>query len=328
MRSGDGSFTVEASLTFPLVMLATFAIVFACLFFYQRVALQFAAEQTAERAAFVWDNSAKELETGLFAIGQTDGLYWRTFQDHALDIFHWMTGRTVSGVSLPSGRSGEGLQGAEKKLNRSAGTLSTAVTGDLTYTNYLFLRKVEAKLKQIFVTPLYVWKWLKRDSVHADAASYVVEPAEFMRTVDLIRTFVQEVKDRISPGRASALFQEPSRVPPVDVKITSHAQAADYLRKLVSGIEKEFEVSAEPRRIRRVDALDATGIAHQAFYTFSESQLRNEQLPKDLELLKRGSEIKGVVWHFFKQSKKEKVTLSASFQEELRKKGVIAVIHE
>lgn len=328
IKSENGSFTIEASLTFPLVFLCTLAVIFACLFFYQRVVIHYTAAITAERAAFAWDNSAKDQVTGSFDILRHDGLYWRIFQDHTFDIFHFFTGKRETGLPLPSTRSTENLQGVDKKLQRAANMLSPSVKGELKYTNYLLLRKIETDLEQPAKTPLYVFQWLKRNEVKSTAASYIVEPVEFIRTVDLIRTFVQEIKGRIKPDEAVQMFQEPAFSQREDVQISNHNQAAEYLRRLVNGVEKNMVVSVNPKRTRLVDALDVNGVAHQAFYTFSEFQLKTEQLPKDVELLKQSGQVKGVVWHFFKQSKKDKVELSASFREEVGRIGIVVVIHE
>jgi hypothetical protein len=64
-------------------------------------------------------------------------------------------------------------------------------------------------------------------------------------------------------------------------------------------------------------------VAHIAFYTFTENQLRSEQMTKDFELLKQGSQVKGVVWHFFKKN----AGPSDKLRRELENKGIAVVIH-
>jgi hypothetical protein len=142
----------------------------------------------------------------------------------------------------------------------------------------------------------------------------------------LTRTFVEEVKGRIKPAAALQTMVEPQSSPEQAAVINSHSSAARYLRTLVNGKEQTIQVKQGIQRV--VDAMDANQVAHQAFYTFNESQLRNEQLPKDKDLLSNGSIVKGVVWHFFKQSKNAQVKLTPSFRQELERNGIVIVLHE
>jgi hypothetical protein len=158
------------------------------------------------------------------------------------------------------------------------------------------------------------------------AFSYVVEPAEFVRTVDLARSFIREIQGRIKPSEVAGWLTEPSSLPDEPNVISSEKQAAAYLRRIVNGTAATIPIDLNTNRV--VDALDSSRVAHQAIYTFSESQLRTEQLPKDVALLRSGAVVKGVVWHFFKQTKKDKVELSRSLREELSRNGIIVVIHD
>ncbi len=51
-------------------------------------------------------------------------------------------------------------------------------------------------------------------------------------------------------------------------------------------------------------------------------------MPKDLELLKKGVQVKGVVWHFFKTSNQDKIKLSQGLRKELERSGIVVVFHE
>ncbi|WP_165452284.1 TadE/TadG family type IV pilus assembly protein [Paenibacillus thalictri] len=326
-RKETGTFSIEATLTFPLIVLLTFSVVFACLFFYQKVTVYHTASVAVQRAAFVWDNSAKDPVTGQFDVQHNDGLYWRLFQDDALDIFKLMFGVKKAEVTLPASSNAGSTGVAAKKLLTVSGGMAPSVTGQLIYTNRLLLRTVEAHLSQPFRAPAQVQGWLHLHRVTAEEAAYVVEPVELIRTVDLIRTFIQEVKGLISPKAAAELLQEPGKLEQQAPVFSSHEQAAAYLRKLVTGTEQKIIIAAAPERVRLVDALDANGIAHQAYYSFTEKQLLEEQLVKDVDMLKQGK-VQGVVWHFFKQKSKDKVLISDSLRSELLKKGISVVIHE
>ncbi|UUZ79242.1 hypothetical protein LJK88_29100 [Paenibacillus sp. P26] len=162
--------------------------------------------------------------------------------------------------------------------------------------------------------------------MEADASSFITDAAETIRLTDFTRTFIGEIKDRIKPKDALGVMKEPATVPKEPVRISSHAQAAAYLRTLVGGEATVMQVN--PGTKREVDALDANGVAHQAYYTFNEKNLREVQMPKDAESLKSGTQVKGVVWHFFKLSKEDRVKLTQTLKRDLESRGIVVIFHE
>jgi hypothetical protein len=324
LRETDGTFTIEASFVMPLILLSTLSLLFLALFVFQSVSAYYNAGMAADRAAFVWDNSAKNPVTGEFNIGEDDGLYWRLHSDSVSDMFSFLVPNASAQITVPALASNGG-RGPESKLQHTAAILSREWKGLMQYRNGGLFREVSAALNKPFHTPKYADKLLLHE-VRADAQAQVVDPVESIRMIDLASTFISEIKGRITPRAALQTFVEPKSVPENRAVINSHTSAARYLQTLVNGREEKIKVNSSTERV--IDALDANDVAHQAFYTFTESQLRQEQLPKDLELLKNGTQVKGVVWHFFKQSSKETVQLSASFRQELGRKGIVIVIHE
>jgi hypothetical protein len=306
--------------------MCTFVVVFVSLIGYQKVITHYSAAVTTERAAYIWDNSFRDLETGSFDVSNNDGLYWRTFHDQAYDLFHLFTGSQKSSISLPAAVTNGSGQLANEKLSEAAARLSPAVQGKLVYTNYWIIRKVEASLSKPVDVPPFLRSISRMKMASSAAFSYVVEPAEFVRTVDLARSFIREIQGRIKPSEVAGWLTEPSSLPDEPNVISSEKQAAAYLRRIVNGTAATIPIDLNTNRV--VDALDSSRVAHQAIYTFSESQLRTEQLPKDVALLRSGAVVKGVVWHFFKQTKKDKVELSRSLREELSRNGIIVVIHD
>jgi hypothetical protein len=51
------------------------------------------------------------------------------------------------------------------------------------------------------------------------------------------------------------------------------------------------------------------------------------QINKDLELLRSAGQVKGVVWHFFRDSRNGKIGPSKPLRKELEKRGILVVIH-
>ncbi|WP_156411118.1 TadE/TadG family type IV pilus assembly protein [Paenibacillus sp. Soil787] len=322
--SEEGSFTLEASLVFPLILICTVTLLFVGMYAYQSVFVQQLARTTAERLAFTWNNSHKDLVTGNFNPNDTDGLYWRLTHDNVSDLFGMLSGSGTTEVKIPSSNNSGHV---ENKLTKSSALLPHGVTGSAKYANYLFDHQIEVKLKNSFLMPDLFKRWLDSEQTTGRAVSHVVEPVELIRLTDITRTYFKAIKGRISPQKARDALVEPTQdnLSGPSVTIKSERQAAAYLKSLVGGTEVILTTTSG--KSRTVDALDARGIGHQAFYNMTEFQLRTEQMPKDIELLNEGAQVKGIVWHFFKKDTSGKGMPSNSFRKELERKGIVVVIH-
>ncbi|MFB0866291.1 TadE/TadG family type IV pilus assembly protein [Paenibacillus oleatilyticus] len=322
----SGQFTIEASLTLPVILIATLLLIFLSLFAYQQASVHYTAALTADRTAYIWDNSRKDPVTGSVGLGQTDGLYWRLTTDHLMNLFSFLLPISPASVQLPVSGHAAGQSGPAGKLSRAAGSLPGQLRGEIDYTNHGFLRYVRVALEKKFHFPSFAQNfWGKEADVETSSKSYVIDPIETIRLTDLTRTFIGEIQGRIKPKDALKTMVDPKTSVKEPVKITSEIEAAEHLRGLVGGISKKFNLT--PETVRVVDALDSSGVAHQAYYTFNEKNLR-EQMAKDVELLRQGTQIKGVVWHFFKVSKNDKMKLTQGLKRELEQKGIVVVLHE
>ncbi|NEW06491.1 hypothetical protein GK047_10760 [Paenibacillus sp. SYP-B3998] len=323
----QGSFTIEASLVFPIILLCTLTLLFVGMFVYQKVFVHQIALGAAERLAFSWNNSHKDLMTGNYNPSETDGLYWRLTQDNVTDLFGLLVSRGSSEVSIPSSSGGTNGGHVQKKLAKSSAMLPTGMRGVARYSNYLFDHRIEVILKKPFLMPPFLRKWFDPEQANGRGVSHVVDSVELIRLTDITRTYLKAIKGRISPEKAKEALKEPAQgdLSGPSVTIKSERQAAAYLKSLVGG--REVVLTTMSGKSRTIDALDLHGIAHQAFYSVSESQLREEQMPKDVELLEQGTQIKGIVWHFFKSDPSGKSMPSDKFRKELERKGIVVVIH-
>lgn len=321
----QGSFTMEASLIFPAILVCTILLLFIGMYVYQKVYVEQMARTTAERLAYTWDNSHKDLVTGNFNPNERDGLYWRLAQDSMSDLFGLLVAKGATEVSIPvAGNERMGL--VESKLAKSRELIPSGMDGVARYSNYLLVRKIEVNLHKSFLFPTFTFKLFNSGPTSGESISYVIDPVELIRITDMARTYMKDIKGRITVQEARAALKEPLQgLSGEGVKITSERQAAAYLKSMVGG--KEVVFSTPSGKSRTVDALDAQGIAHQAFYNVTESQLRNDQMPKDVELLEQGTQVKGVVWHFFKKGTEQKEIPSANFRKELERKGIVVVVH-
>ena len=194
IRGERGSFTIEASLVFPVVLVALLAMLFMSMYVYQKVVLYHSASQAAGRAAHSWDNSHRDAMSGLAPVGQYDGLYWRLHDDHMLDSLFGLVAETEPvRVQLPADEgSGGGLP--EGKLSAAAVFIPGAYGGDLTFDGGLTLRTVTARVRQpIRITPLEMM--LGHSEPQARAAGTVVDPVEFIRSVDIVRYYTAKFGD-------------------------------------------------------------------------------------------------------------------------------------
>jgi hypothetical protein len=316
LKNESGSFTIEATFVYPLVLCCTLALLFISLWTYERAALQQKSAITADRAAFVWDNSTKDVITGTFDIHENDGLYWRIGSDGFDDS---------STLHIPNEQVESGITGPRLKLNQAAATLPFGSNSVLTYTNKLVQRKVNVLLTQV-IKPMDMLKSWFGDSktLQGQSNAYISEPVEFIRNTNLALSYIPRIKEIIAPKDAARSINDVIPQETKAIQISSEAEASRYIKALVHG-QTTFISTEESGQYRKIDALDADGIAHEAKYTINKTEARQEII-KDVELIKKGK-VKGVVWHFFRNTKTGHLDLTPSLRKALELNGIVVVIH-
>lgn len=193
-RDQRGAFTLEASLVLPMIFCTVLLLLFFCLYLYQHALLGQAAVVAAERTAYTWDNSHREVMTGSLAEGEYDSLYWRLGDDGMLKtIFGWGGEGGAVKLDLPAGAGGEGESLPLKKLSRTGAGLPEGIHGEMRYDNRVLLRKVSVALDRL--VPLALLEgWMDDVSQRARAEAYVVEPVEWIRTVELARYYGEKFR--------------------------------------------------------------------------------------------------------------------------------------
>lgn len=184
--SEEGTYTVEASIIFPVVFYCSLAMLFFAMLMYQHVISTHAATLAAERGAAFWDNSFKDATTGSYPEGKRDGLYWRLFDDFMLDrLLGVVTGSVMNEVSLPV--SGDYSSIPEKKLMRAGRLLPPIFQGKIKFDNIAIERKVKVLLERPLFQTAFERLSGRRVSGEGEAAAAVVEPVEFIRSVEFGR---------------------------------------------------------------------------------------------------------------------------------------------
>lgn len=330
----EGSFTIEASLVFPILFALTILFLMMSLYLFQQASYYVSATTAAERAAFNWDNSYKNPVTGTYAGNQYDGLYWRTFDDSGSDIFGFLIPNQPSQVTVSSGQlvNGQLNELPSKKLAKVTHYLPDNSEAVLQYVNHFINRNVTVKLDGVVRVPDIIKTWMS-GNVHVEASSKVTEPVEFIRNVDLIRTYLpilqQHSSKLLSRIKKNTNSETQTQQP---AGFASEPEARQHMQQMVNG--KQTSKTLPDGKRRQIDALDRDRVAHQAYLGYipnrkvadENGDRFNEQLSKDLELL-RQNEVKAIVWHFFRSSKTGKVGPSKPLLRELERNGIIVMIH-
>ncbi|MBC8081220.1 MAG: pilus assembly protein [Gorillibacterium sp.] len=324
VKREDGQLTLEATMVFPLILVLSFCMLFFSLYVYRSANLEFASEAAAESAASNWDNSQKDPLTGAYEPSGNDGLYWRTSSSEWSALFG-LSGNRSSRLILPVEDS-QAMSINQKKLARAAVRIPLDVKGELVYQNSFIERSVRVRLNQAGVAPSFYNSLMPSDRSTGAAVSYVTEPAEFIRNLELFVDYAGRLKSFLTKkdGGQAAFEQFSEEKPPP--YIDSEAKAKKYIQEMVNGKLPDHLVTNPVGKWREYDAIDADGVAHDAKYTISKQEAF-AQIAKDAELLRRG-EIKGCVWHFFRYKKSNKQYLTPAIKSELERNGIIYVVHD
>lgn len=180
---------MEASLVLPVVLMVTALLLFLCLYIYQQSMLVQASAAASERTAYSWDNSHKIAASGSVEQGRHDALYWRLTDDNVVGtLFGLAGGDSTRSITLPQGEA-EGGKLPELKMSKGGTAVPSSMVGEMRYTNQLLIRKVTTSLnEQVSLTPI---SRILDDGgrIEVNSQSIVVDPVEFIRTVDLMRYY-------------------------------------------------------------------------------------------------------------------------------------------
>ncbi|WP_338552633.1 TadE/TadG family type IV pilus assembly protein [Paenibacillus sp. KS-LC4] len=188
----QGSFTLESTLVFPLLLTVILLFLLLGMYMYQKTVLYYSTSTITERAAFSWDNSFRNSRTGLLPEGKYDSLYWRMNEDRMLSSLFGSDAEAADlQLVLP-------LQGAaedslpEQKMAAAARWIAAErglpFEGSIDYHRSVIQRHIETKLlQQVSLQPLERVLGIREPK--AVASSPVTDPVDFIRGVDLIRYY-------------------------------------------------------------------------------------------------------------------------------------------
>lgn len=211
----DGTLMIEASLVLPIILYSTIAIVFFGMYMYLMVMTNHAAALASDRGAVVWDNSHKAPKTGQFPAFEKDPLYWRLFQDKMLDrVFGGgFAGGGGYTIQLPASHASGSLP--EKKMSLGAEFLPHSYFGEVSFGNAVIERTLTATVKQEAFGQSFERMTGFGIKLEGTSVSAIVEPVEFIRTVELARYMTTKIQAMnhlgASPKQAGQLVTEAAK---------------------------------------------------------------------------------------------------------------------
>lgn len=199
LKNDEGSFTLEASLVFPVILFTLCLLMFFCVLLYQKSMLSQYASASSERSAYSWENSHKEPLTGAFPENEYDRLYWRLADDHMLgSLFGSFGAESASAISLPAEVSEDDL--TAQKMSQTAAALSSAYSGTMLYENKLMNRQITTKIDQFVSLPMVDFLLGSDHKIYFSGSAVVVEPDEFIRNIELLRYYGARFSGMGTPG--------------------------------------------------------------------------------------------------------------------------------
>jgi len=170
-KENEGSFTLEASIIFPILLIIVLLFVFFSLVIYEKVTLQYKANQIASRMAQTWGSSTMDIATGEmdesdYVTKNDDGLYWRITNNNFFGQF---------GIAV------EDSGAVSRKKNRVG-----EYAGNVTFENGVLVQEIVVSLNKDLALPDVMANIFGINNVGATARHPVVEQTEIIRNTDFL----------------------------------------------------------------------------------------------------------------------------------------------
>lgn len=322
----QGRYTIEASLLFPIILMMTVSIMLLSLFHYRHAIISIQAVLVAERTAYVWGNSAKDISTGAFMINQYDSLYEESLIN---DIKYMIVPESNIYINHTMNQGINPISNREMKLSKAIFSLPQGMIGEVNYAKNFLTSKINTRITQSVLLNMPFWR--SGRNIQNIASSTIANPESVIRNVDLFVNYAGRIRSFLDENRTKVSLEDSiptdmkNTVGSLDSNITikTEAEAKAYIRKIVNGTGTNFNTIIG--NYRQIDAIDSDGIAHEVKVTVNNSEA-DKQILKDVELMTNGL-IKGVVWHFFRYHKTGQIELSNTLRRKLEKYGIIIIIH-
>lgn len=202
INSERGSFTLEASLILPIILIFTIVLILLGVAQWEKAALYQQATIVAEQLATTWDSKTKDLMTGnlrdLEGTGDLNIFYnhldTRTDVRYQDGLYRRISEVLGGGASATTANEYSGSENSKVKLTEAIKFLqSRGATGTIQYNALTRAVTVELRHNLGFS---FNFPGLGQQ-VTAKATAYVAEPVEFMRNVDLALYYGQVITNEL-----------------------------------------------------------------------------------------------------------------------------------
>lgn len=207
MNRQKGSYTVEVSMVFTVVVLAMLALIFMFAYMLQKVSLMRVNAYAAQQGAEIWTDSRKDIDNTVIDVSKDrDSLYYRV-NDNLLFgemTFEWSNGEITEKSDLSSlpARKMERVKNYIFKSLKTSILKPRNTNVNISYKNNLLRGQIIVEITQEISIPFGNIKAFfgGKDTVvlKSRSASAVVEPAEYIRNVDLAVELSKKIGDGIS----------------------------------------------------------------------------------------------------------------------------------
>ncbi|GAB2536001.1 TadE/TadG family type IV pilus assembly protein [Gracilibacillus alcaliphilus] len=177
LKDERGSFTIEATLVFPALLIFTLVGVFFCIIIFQLGTSSYMAQKVSNELAYTWNSSHKDIKTSEIdkanytGLDGGDGLYWRVADNDILGFFNL------------SGFTGDSL--IERKMDRAM-IYNGSIAIDVDYNNILIYSEVEVTATSNLFIPSFL-KNMIGSKVEASSSHVVTETPELVRTANFAK---------------------------------------------------------------------------------------------------------------------------------------------
>lgn len=200
LHNQKGTFTLEASMIFPVIFLCTLFFLFTGLLIFHKVHVAYVTFSGSERLAHVWDNSYKDPFTGAFDPDQRDGLYWRWQEGNLLSLLR----SQPASISIRTDSANEANSLTERKLQRLNEYFPPGMDGEIHLKNGWLEKKISVRLAQRFRLPVGLTGILG-NTWEVEAETLIVDPVEYIRNLQLIQHYGSHF---FQQSRVSQLFDQ------------------------------------------------------------------------------------------------------------------------
>lgn len=195
IKDNKGSFTVEACIVVPVVIISILALIMIGEFLYQQFCIQSIADRTAQRGAEIWNYPAKDM------------IYGQITKDRMKDVsLYWRIWESDSARHVKKSK----IEEYTKYLVYCDSVLGEPVNVEATadmVEDYIFYKKIRvtvtAEYKNPFASFLKAFGIKNTIKIKAHSDAVINEPVEFIRSTDFAVDVVKEIDNKLFNNKGS-----------------------------------------------------------------------------------------------------------------------------